>query len=69
MITIPRFEKKEIKKSGVISSDSGTGILIKDHLTDDIIGYINLTNKQDENKELADLIIATIEQYIDEHEN
>ena len=65
MITVPRFEKKEIYKSGNITTDNRTGILIKDHQSDNIVCYVNLNSNLDENKELADILITAIENFIE----
>lgn len=70
MITVPRFEKTEVDREFVKRMfDTKTTIAIKDHKTDVIIAMINLTNNQEENLELADLIIETIETYLDQHES
>ena len=65
MITVPRFEKKDIVRSGNITTDNRTGILIKDHQSDNIVAYVNLDSNLDENRKLADIIIAAIENYIE----
>lgn len=70
MITVPRFEKTEVDREFVKRMfDTKTTIAIKDHKIDVIIAMINLTNNQEENLELADLIIETIETYLDQHES
>lgn len=71
-IQIDRFEKKEVKpntNNNTIIIKNNTTILIKDHETDQIISLIQLTNNINKNKELADRIITTIEDYILEQTN
>ena len=73
-IQINRFEKKvvDVKTNGEtipVNFKNRTGVLIKDHTTDEFISYVNLSNLVKENNELADRIIETIESYIEEKEN
>lgn len=71
-LQINRFEKKEVKrnvKDTQVMIQNNTTILIKDHTTDNIISMIQLTDNINKNKELADRIINTIEEYILENEN
>lgn len=71
-IQIDRFEKKEVKaniNNNSVTIKNNTTILIKDHETDQIISLIQLTNNINKNKELADRIINTIEEYILEQDN
>lgn len=71
-IKINRFEKKEVKPSvnnSKVLIKNNTTILIKDHLTDQIISLVQLTDNIDKNKELADRIIGAIEEYILEEED
>lgn len=67
MIMIRRFEAKEMEKGKKFefSSKDGHSVFIKDHTTDKIVGFISLENKLDKNMELAELIIETIEDYVD----
>jgi len=70
-LQINRFEKKEVKqnvKDTQIIIHNNTTILIKDHTTDKIISLVQLTDNITKNKELADRIITTIEEYIIEAE-
>lgn len=71
-IKIDRFEKKEVKPrthNQQIIIENNTAILIKDHQNDNIVSLVQLTNNIEKNKELADRIINTIEDYILEQEN
>lgn len=71
-IKINRFEKKEVKPSvnnSKVLIKNNTTILIKDHLTDQIISLVQLTDNIDKNKELADRVIGAIEEYILEEED
>lgn len=69
-IKIDRFELRELEKTpSNVSLQNKTAILIKDHLEDHIIGFIQVMNNIDENKELGSRIISTIEEYILEKEN
>lgn len=69
-IKIDRFEVKEIKKTSEnIKITNPSTILIKDHETDNIVSYIQLTNDKKKNKEIADRIILAIEDWILEQEN
>ena len=66
-IKIDRFEKKEVKPrthNQQIIIENNTAILIKDHLNDNMISLVQLNNNLEKNKELADRIINTIEEYI-----
>ena len=71
-IKIDRFEKKEVKPrthNQQIIIENNTAILIKDHKNDNIVSLVQLNNNLEKNKELADRIINTIEDYIMENEN
>ena len=71
-IKINRFEKKEVKPrthNQQIIIENNTAILIKDHLNDNIVSLVQLNNNLEKNKELADRIITTIEEYILENED
>ena len=71
-IKIDRFEKREVKPrthNQEVIIENNTAILIKDHQNDNIVSLVQLTNNIEKNKELADRIIATIEEYILEQEN
>lgn len=66
-LLINRFEKKEVKKNiqdTQVMIHNNTTILIKDHATDQIVSLIQLTDNIEKNKEIADRIITTIEDYI-----
>lgn len=67
-IKIDRFEKRYVKNNlrepTKIEVQNNTTVLIKDHKTDEIIGLIQLNNDIEKNKELADRIINTIEEYV-----
>lgn len=69
-LKIDRFEakKRDEQRSEVIFKTK-SGVIIKDHLTDVVIAYVNFEDKLDENLELAGKIIETIETYIEEKEN
>lgn len=71
-IKIDRFEKREVKprtNNQKIIIENNTAILIKDHKNDNIVSLVQLTNNITKNKELADRIIDTIEEYVLEQEN
>lgn len=71
-IKIDRFEKREVKprtNNQKIIIENNTAILIKDHQNDNIVSLVQLTNNITKNKELADRIIDTIEEYVLEQEN
>ena len=71
-IKIDRFEKREVKPrthNQEVIIENNTAILIKDHQNDNIVSLVQLTNNIEKNKELADRIIATIEEFILEQEN
>ena len=71
-LQVNRFEKKEVKpnvKDTQVMIHNNTTILIKDHTTDNIVSLVQLTDNITKNKELADRIITTIEDYIMENEN
>ena len=69
-LKIDRFEAKQRdeQRSEVIFKTK-SGVIIKDHKTDVVIAYINLEDKLNENMEVADRLIETIETYIEEKEN
>lgn len=67
-ITIPRFEAKTIEKGIKFTIDGNQVVIIQDHKTDKIIGMINLTKQPNNNLELAQQIITTIETWITENE-
>ena len=65
-LKVDRFEPIEIKKTPVeLKVINKTAILIKDHKDDNIVSYIQLFNNSKQNKELAELLIQTIEEYIE----
>lgn len=71
-IKIDRFEKREVKPNthnNQVIIENNTAILIKDHQNDNIVSLVQLNNNLEKNKELADRIINTIEEYILEQEN
>lgn len=71
-IKIDRFEKREVKPrthNREVIIENNTAILIKDHQNDNIVSLVQLNNNLEKNKELADRIINTIEEYILEQEN
>lgn len=71
-IKIDRFEKREVKlrtHNQEVIIENNTAILIKDHQNDNIVSLVQLNNNLEKNKELADRIINTIEEYILEQEN
>ena len=65
MMTVPRFEKIKKEIPYEVKIESRRSILIKDHKTDKIAIVVNLMEKQEENLELADELIAAIENYLD----
>lgn len=69
-LQVDRFVKKEIKGgTKQVAFTKKTAVLIWDHKNDEIIGYLNLYGNLDENEELADKIIETIENHILEAED
>lgn len=71
-IKIDRFEKREVKprtNNQKVIIENNTAILIKDHQNDNIVSLVQLNNNIEKNKELADRIIDTIEEYVLEQEN
>lgn len=69
-IKIDRFEAIPLRKSPIeLKIINKTAILIKDHTDDNIVSYIQLFNDSGKNKELANLIIQTIEEYIESETN
>ena len=67
-IKINRFEIKPISHTATVKIENTNTILIKDHETDKVISFIQLSDKK-KNKELADRIILTIEDWILEQDN
>ena len=68
MITIPRFEPFVEEKGVKLQIDSKSVVLIKDHTTDKVIGMINLSKISDDNLDLAEDLIETIENWITKNE-
>lgn len=65
-IKIDRFESYPIGRTPVdIKLHSNATILIKDHTDDSIISFIQLNGDIEENKVLAQRIIETIEEVIE----
>lgn len=65
-IKINRFESYPIERTPVdIKLHSNATILIKDHTDDSIISFIQLNGDIEENKVLAQRIIETIEEVIE----
>jgi len=71
-LTVNRFETKTIKRGiedVTVTVKNDTTIFIKDHATDNVVAFIQLENSVEKNTELAERIIGTIEDWIEEHEN
>ena len=68
VIKVDRFEPKksakEMENETRITFKNKTGVLIKDHMTDSIIGYVQLENSYDKNLELTNRVIRTIEEWV-----
>lgn len=65
-LKIDRFESYQIRRTPVdIKLHSNATILIKDHTDDSIISFIQLNGDIEENKVLAQRIIETIEEVIE----
>lgn len=65
-LKINRFEAYQIKRAPAeIKLHSSATVLIKDHLDDGVISFIQLNGDLKENNELAELIIKTIEDFIE----
>lgn len=64
-ILIERFEAKVEPRGIKLSIDGKSIVTIKDHTTDKIIGMINLEADPDRNLELAEMLIGTIEEWIE----
>lgn len=65
-IKIDRFESYQIKRAPAeIKLHSSATVLIKDHLDDGVISFIQLNGDIEENKVLAQRIIETIEEVIE----
>lgn len=69
-LKIDRFEAYQIGRvPSEMKLHSKATVLIKDHLDDGVISFIQLDGDLKENKELARLIIETIENYIESDAN
>ncbi|MBQ2654065.1 MAG: hypothetical protein IJF83_10955 [Methanobrevibacter sp.] len=63
-ILINRFEAIVCKKGIHFKIDNKGIVVIKDHSNDKIIGMVSLNFDSDKNKELAEKVIETIEEFI-----
>lgn len=69
-IKIDRFESYQLTRTpSDIKLHSKATVLIKDHLDDGVISFIQLNGDLEENKELARRIIETIEDYLESDSN
>lgn len=67
---INRFEAFNIGRvPKKVEFGNGAIVLIKDHLDDRIIAHIQATSNADKNLELANLVIGTIETFLESEEN
>ena len=68
MMTVPRFEKMKKEIPYEVKIESKRTVLIKDHATDRVAIIVNLMDKQEENLEIADILIEAIENHLDPKE-
>ena len=68
-IQIDRLEIKPITKPITVKMENKTAMIIHDHKSDNVICYINLDDNKEDNKELADQLKITIENFIEAKEN
>ena len=67
MLTVPRFESKVTDNKRDISVRiKKTDVYVKDHKTDEVVALISLFDEQKKNKELTEVIIQTIEEFLDQ---
>lgn len=67
MLTVPRFESKVAdNKRDMSVKIRKTDVYIKDHKTDEVVALISLFDEQQKNKELTEIIIQTIEEFLDQ---
>ena len=64
-IQIDRFQIQEVRPNikEIIVHDK-TGVIIRDHMIDSNVCFVNVYDNLEKNKELADKILATIEEDI-----
>ena len=68
-IQINRFEPVKLKQNSNFTAEKDKAVVIKDHKDDRIIGLVNLNRTLDRNMDLAELVIQTIEDWVEEHED
>lgn len=68
-LLIPRFETKTTKTDTTVMVGSDKTIIIKDHATDKNIVVVNYAKTAEKNKEIAELFIDALEQYIESDSN
>lgn len=67
MLTVPRFESKVAdNKRDMSVKIKKTDVYVKDHKTDGVIALISLFDEQKKNQELTEVIIQTIEEFLDQ---
>ena len=64
-MTVPRFQKMKKEIPYEVKIESKRTVLIKDHATDKVAIIVNLMDKQEENLEIADILIEAIENHLD----
>ena len=67
-IKINRFESKIMEEQITYKTRSKKTVAIKDHQTDKYVVLVNLDESPTKNKELAERIITTVEEFILEND-
>ena len=67
-LLISRFETKNVKKDATVMVGTDRTIIVKDHTTDNVVMVVNYAKTSEENMEIAELFIETLEKYISDVE-
>ena len=67
-LLIPRFEPKKMEKNVKIITEHERSVKVIDHTTDNVVMVVNYAKTSEENMEIAELFIETLEKYISDVE-
>ena len=67
-LKVDRFEPKKMEKNVKIITEHERSVKVIDHTTDNVVMVVNYAKTSEENMEIAELFIETLEKYISDVE-
>ena len=67
-LKVDRFEPKKMEKNVKIITEHERSVKLIDHTTDNVVMVVNYAKTSEENMEIAELFIETLEKYISDVE-